>query len=310
MFYDDENRLVTAQFYTSWKTDFVYDGLGRLRKRIEYVFSGGLWTVSSTTYYHYDGMRVIQERQSNPTVSYTRGTDLSGSLEGAGGIGGLLARSHGYASSNGNFYTHNFYHADGNGNVTYLVNSSQSLAASYRYDPYGNTISSSGSLASANVYRFSSKEFHVNSGLYYYGYRWYAPNLQRWLNRDPSGELSGINLYGFVFSDPLIKYDPNGLLPGWMQACGSLGSWLGLGTFALGAGLAIGYNERYYRDYYGELLEPGESVWVRSAVARIIGTAGLLDLSSGGTVHLQISKDASGKVTTSYVVWYEKMPLS
>src|SRR5205809_5140641 len=39
-----------------------------------------------------------------------------------------------------------------------------------------------------NVYRFSSKEIHVNSGLYYYGYRWYAPNLQRWLNRDPLGE--------------------------------------------------------------------------------------------------------------------------
>jgi len=48
------------------------------------------------------------------------------------------------------------------------VNSSQTLAASYRYDPFGNTISSSGSLASANVYRFSSKEIHVNSGMYYY----------------------------------------------------------------------------------------------------------------------------------------------
>jgi RHS repeat-associated protein len=117
-------------------------------------------------------------------------------LESAGGIGGLLARSHGYSS--GNWTNHNCYHADGNGNVTYLVNSSQTLAASYRYDPYGNTISSSGTLASANVYRFSSKELHVNSGLYYYGYRWYHPNLQRWLNRDPIGENGGINLYGFV----------------------------------------------------------------------------------------------------------------
>src|SRR6185436_19807024 len=116
----------------------------------------------------------------------TRGTDLSGSLEGAGGIAGLLARSHTYSS--GNFSTHNCYHADGNGNITYLVNSSQTLAASYRYDPYGNAISSSGSLASANVYRFSSKEAHINSGLYYYGYRWYDPNLQRRPIRDPLGE--------------------------------------------------------------------------------------------------------------------------
>ncbi len=87
-------------------------------------------------------MRVIQERNSanTPTVSYTRGNDLSGSLEGAGGIGGLLGRSSGYSS--GNWTTHHFYHADGNGNITYLVDSSQALAASYRYDPFGNTMSS------------------------------------------------------------------------------------------------------------------------------------------------------------------------
>jgi len=33
--YDDENRLISVQFYTTWKTEFVYDGLGRLRKRLE-----------------------------------------------------------------------------------------------------------------------------------------------------------------------------------------------------------------------------------------------------------------------------------
>jgi RHS repeat-associated protein len=209
--YDDENRLVSAMYYNSWKTDFIYDGLGRLRSRAEYGWTGSGWYPGGTTTYVYDGMRVIQERVgSSPAVSYTRGSDLSGSLEGAGGIGGLLARSHGYANSNGNWYAHNCYHADGNGNITYLVNSSQTLAASYRYDPYGNTISSSGTLASANVYRFSSKEFHANSGLYYYGYRFYAPNLQRWLNRDPIEEQGGLNLYGFVFSDPVGWVDDFG----------------------------------------------------------------------------------------------------
>lgn len=45
-------------------------------------------------------MRVIEERDADnwPQVAYTRGTDLSGSLEGAGGIGGLLARSHGFTN--------------------------------------------------------------------------------------------------------------------------------------------------------------------------------------------------------------------
>src|SRR5881296_3662893 len=167
-------------------------------------------------------MRVIQERDNNgnaPLVSYTRGTDLSGTLEGAGGIGGLLARSHGYSS--GNFTNHNCYFADGNGNITYMLNSSQSMVASYRYDPFGNLISSSGTLASANVYRFSSKEIHVNSGMYYYLYRFYDPNLQRWINRDPIIERGSLNMYTFVNNDSFRFVDPFGLdfLP-----CGKIGT--------------------------------------------------------------------------------------
>src|SRR5207237_9512801 len=118
--------------------------------------SGGTWVLDSETRYIYDRRRVIQERDggNNPTVSYSRGNDLSGTLEGAGGIGGLLARSHGYSS--GNWSTHNFYQADGNGNVTYMVNSSQSSVAADKYDPFGNLLSSSGRLAGARVYRVSS----------------------------------------------------------------------------------------------------------------------------------------------------------
>ena len=111
--YDAENQLVSVGYTISptnglsWKTDFVYDGRGRLRRRIEYLYDEFGWNVTEETRYIYDGMRVIQERTSanTPTVSYTRGRDLSGSLEGAGGIGGLRARSHGY--SGGNWRTHN-----------------------------------------------------------------------------------------------------------------------------------------------------------------------------------------------------------
>ncbi len=228
--YDDENQL--AQWFSylfstnslsggDLRTDFVYDGQGRLRKRLEYVWNSGgggpvfltpSWQLVSETHYIYDGLRVIQERNGSntPTVSYTRGSDLSGGLEGAGGIGGLLARSHGY--SGGTWTTHNFYHADGNGNITYMVNSSQSSVATYKYDPFGNLISSSGTLAGANVYRFSSKEQHANSGMYYYAYRFYDPNLQRWLNRDPIDEDGGINLYRFVGNSSLTWVDPFGLV--------------------------------------------------------------------------------------------------
>jgi hypothetical protein len=47
--------------------------------------------------------------------------------------------------------------------------------------------------------------------MYYYGFRFYEPNLQRWLNQDPIGEAGGINLYGFVGNDPINLWDLFGL---------------------------------------------------------------------------------------------------
>jgi hypothetical protein len=63
--------------------------------RLEYASSSGGWLLASETRYIYFGNLVIQERDAYnlPRVAYTRGTDLSGSLQSAGGIGGLLART-------------------------------------------------------------------------------------------------------------------------------------------------------------------------------------------------------------------------
>jgi RHS repeat-associated protein len=85
------------------------------------------------------------------------------------------------------------------------------MVAWYLYDPFGNTLAKTGPLADANVYRFSCKAYHEPSGLYYYGYRFYSPDLQRWVNRDPIEEEGGINLYGFVENEPLSLVDPYGL---------------------------------------------------------------------------------------------------
>ena len=279
-----------------------------MRTRSEYQGDGSSWVLQSVVDYIYDGKRVIQERDgyNNPATCYTHGLDLSGSLEGAGGIGGLLARSDRFYRTNatltvnvtngfsvsivasiyddsatlvatatiggassqditftatfGTQYTihayepaedafdlydtftpvldhrwltvdkgldehtgfetgaslfwlprDDFYFADGNGNITALVDTNQTLSASYRYDPFGNTISQSGMLAAANVYRFSSKEIHANSGMYYYLYRFYDPELQRWINQDPIAEDGGPNLYEFVMNRPLNRIDILGL---------------------------------------------------------------------------------------------------
>src|SRR5258708_5554542 len=181
--YDDENQLMRVTVTNNWKSEFTYDGNRRRRIRKEFVWQNGGWSLSNEVHYVYDGNLVLQERDGNnvPTVSYTLGRDLSGSLEGAGGIGGLLARTD-YATI---IPQHAFYHADGNGNVTILLNSLQLVVAKYIYDPFGNILSKSGSLVDINLYRFSSKEAHPASGLIYYLYRFYDPGIQRLPNRDP-----------------------------------------------------------------------------------------------------------------------------
>ena len=44
------------------------------------------------------------------------------------------------------------------------------------------------------------------------GYRFYEPNLQRWLNRDPIGERGGANLYVYGSNDSVHRIDPLGLI--------------------------------------------------------------------------------------------------
>jgi RHS repeat-associated protein len=230
--YDDENQLVRVTVTNAWKTEFQYDGKMRLRVRKEYAWLSGAFTQTNEVHYVYDGMLVIQERNASniPLATYTRGLDLSSSRQGAGGIGGLLARTdNGLWNGSGTDGAHTYYSADGNGNITCLLNSKQIVVGRYVYDPYGNTLSLSGPQAEANPYRFSSKEYMVNSGLYAYGYRFYEPSLQRWLNRDPLGEIGHRNIRGacvscyktfvkeggtFRFCDnvPTLKYDSFGLL--------------------------------------------------------------------------------------------------
>jgi RHS repeat-associated protein len=251
--YDDENQLIQVYVSNQWCSQFTYDGKLRRRIRQEYTWNGQ-WVQTNAVYYVYDGNTVIQERAANntPTTTYTRGLDLSASLQGAGGIGGLLAMilntSPGPSSSNSYYY-----HSDGNGNVTMLINSSQAIVAKYLYDAFGNTLSAAGSLAQANLYRFSSKEAHLNSGLVYYLYRYYDPNLQRWPNRDPIQELGGINIYQFVGNSPICFIDSDGqgvlALPGFLAGAGAgtgaatatgTATGVGIGTVATGAAGLLG----------------------------------------------------------------------
>ncbi len=208
---DAENRLVKLAAGTGAgpqiSLQFDYDHQGRrIRQR---VWNNPAWSGNPTNdvRYVYDGWNLLASL--NPALSvrqaYLWGLDMSGTMQGAGGVGGLLAITD--ASQGSHFCAY-----DGNGNVTALVKADGSgLAAQYEYGPFGEPLRATGPMAKANPFRFSTKYTDYQSGLVYYGFRYYGPATGRWPNRDPIDELGGMNLYGIVGNDPIDSYDMLGL---------------------------------------------------------------------------------------------------
>jgi len=159
---------------------------------------------------------------------YVWGLDLSPSLQGAGGVGGLLAAVHGSA-----VYYPCF---DANGNITQYVDSSSGTeVARYDYDAFGREFHSSVTMADDFVFRFSTKYTDNETGLVYYGYRFYNAELGRWINRDPIGEEGGLNLYGFVGNRTINRVDYLGNI----EVGGGVNAGFGVHYYVIGGSLSI-----------------------------------------------------------------------
>ena len=199
--YDDADRLTrlerrNAAGVPMTASEWVYDFASRKPISREFTFSNGAWMQTDEKHRVFDGMDVVQERNGL--------NEVTAQLVRSGNIGGILSRSTAAGAS--------FYGYDGGGNVTLLTDVNGQEVGHYRYDAFGNTLEASGTRASENPYRFSTKEIG-SSGLYDYGFRFYSPSSGTWINRDPSGEVGGTNLYGMVDNDPVNLFDDYGMAP-------------------------------------------------------------------------------------------------
>ncbi|MBO4710110.1 MAG: RHS repeat-associated core domain-containing protein [Kiritimatiellae bacterium] len=191
-----------------WSRSNRYDYLDRRVQKI---------TPAATHTFFYDGWMLIKEVVANTNgttdvIEYHWGKDLSGTIGGAGGVGGLLylAISN---SSTPNSSTHQLYipFYDAYGNVMGYWDAQGNVVAEYTYDAFGKLISSSGPMADIFAIRYSTKYFDVETGLYYYIMRYYSPELMRWITRDPIEEEGGVNLYAMCGNSPISSCDKLGL---------------------------------------------------------------------------------------------------
>jgi RHS repeat-associated protein len=235
--WDAENRLISVEpvFPANGDKKVVntYDAQSRRVRRQVSTYASGAWALSTDEKFVYDGWNVVAvlDAASGNVVlrTYTWGKDLSGSIQGAGGVGGLLAVKDGDA-----VYHYTF---DANGNVSELLSNAGSVVAHYEYTPFGDAVVASGAYALTNVFRFCTKPLDAASGLYYYGFRYYNPSTGRWPSRDPIQENGGINLYGYVGNNPINAIDPLGLANALPDAGGTGGPTLP------GGGMPPGWNE-------------------------------------------------------------------
>ncbi|SDW24775.1 insecticidal toxin complex protein TccC [Pseudomonas syringae] len=99
------------------------------------------------------------------------------------------------------------------GSSTLELDHRGSIISHESYYPFGGTAwwaARSAVEAKYKTVRYSGKERDA-SGLYYYGFRYYAPWLQRWINPDPAGDVDGLNLFQFIANSPINYRDASGL---------------------------------------------------------------------------------------------------
>lgn len=179
--YDYENRLVVA-ITPSHTATYTYDPFGvRLGKTVD----------ANAVWFLYDNEDIVAEYDSSGLLvaKYYHGQ----------GIDVPIAMV-----KNNQTYYHIF---DGLGSVLYLTDTNCNIVENYTYDTFGNL---TGLPATGNLYAYTSREYDLETGSYFYRARYYDSTLGRFITADPIGFAGGINFYAYVNNNPVIKIDPFG----------------------------------------------------------------------------------------------------
>ena len=155
----------------------------------------------STTLFRYDGGDCYQELNAangSLKVEFVRGSGLGG------GIGSILYSDRTAAEGPVEHFAYNAV-----GHTVALTDDAGAATKTDLYEAFGNIDSSYGS--SDNNRLANTKERSAALGLDNHGFRYYDPEIGRYLTRDPIGYADGLNVYLYVGNNPINGIDPQGL---------------------------------------------------------------------------------------------------
>ena len=121
-------------------------------------------------------------------------------------------------AANGNFKPNDdyekmqfYYHPDHLGSSSYITNLDGEVSQHIEYVPFGEVFLEERNNTWNTPYLFNAKELDEETGMYYYGARYYEPRLSLWMSADPLEEdYPNLSAYGYCHNNPIILYDPDG----------------------------------------------------------------------------------------------------
>ncbi|MBE6579294.1 MAG: DNRLRE domain-containing protein [Ruminococcaceae bacterium] len=180
---------------------FAYNSDGIRTKKTLYDYDGSTITHN----YILDGSTILKE-----TITSGSGTSTLYYYYDESGISGLEYNGTKYA------YVKNLQ-----GDVIRIIDSYGATVVEYKYDAWGNILSTTGSMASTlgatNPFRYRGYYYDTESGWYYLNSRYYDPQVGRFLNADTyvsTGQgLSGYNMFAYCNDNPIMNFDASGCNP-------------------------------------------------------------------------------------------------
>ena len=117
-----------------------------------------------------------------------------------------------------------YYHPDHLGSSSYITNLDGEVSQHIEYVPFGEVFIEERNNTWNTPYLFNAKEFDEETGMYYYGARYYEPRLSLWMSADPlAEEYIDISAYTYCHNNPINLFDPDGQGDYYTDA----GKWLG-----------------------------------------------------------------------------------
>ncbi|MFO7957275.1 MAG: RHS repeat-associated core domain-containing protein [Candidatus Brocadiia bacterium] len=198
-----------------------------------------------------------------------------------------------------------WYHSNTLYSVYALTDAGENVVERYRYDAYGACtvldpdFSSDADNASDvdNPYTFTARRLDAESGLMQYRHRYYAPELGRFVSRDPVGYVGSLTLYLYAAASPRMYVDPQGMraVPaGWEPG---MKYHQGRGDWMLPGESLMGFYDRMDDHDEQNPGAPAHSESVFNALKRMAPRAGgrfsvrflLVPIGPGGTIEGTVS---------------------